>query len=59
MESKEIHKANTPQDKDAKMKELEHYLNELGEDVKEMIIDATPEEKQMLRTKLSTLVQKM
>lgn len=59
METKEMHKGNTPQDKDIKMKDLEHYLNELSEDVKEMIIDATPEEKQLMKTKLSTLVTKL
>ena len=59
METKEIHKGNTPQDKDVKMKDLDHYLNELGEDVKEMIIDATPEEKQLMKTKLSNLATKL
>lgn len=59
METKEMHKGNTPQDKDIKMKDLDHYLNELSEDVKEMIIDATPEEKQLMKTKLSTLVTKL
>lgn len=59
METKEMHKDNTPDSKQKKMQELEHYLNELGEDVKEMILDATPEEKQLLRTKLSNLATKM
>lgn len=59
MESKELHKANSPQDKDAKMKELEKYMKELSEDVTEMIEGATAEEKTMLKTKLSTLVTKL
>lgn len=54
MESKELH-----QPKEKKMKELEHYMHELSEDVTEMIYDATPEEKQLLRTKIMTLADKL
>lgn len=59
METKEMHKANTPADKQAKMKELENYAKELSEDVTEMILDATPEERNLVKTKLQTLAQKI
>ena len=59
MESKELHKGNSQQDKEAKMKELEIYLKELSEDVTEMLADMSPEERTLAKTKLSTLVTKM
>lgn len=59
MESKELHRANTPQDKEAKMRELEKYMKELGEDITEMLMDMTPEERSMAKSKLATLVSKM
>lgn len=54
MESKEMGK-----DKGEKMKELENYMKELSSDITEMIGDASPEEKTMMRTKLSTLASKV
>ena len=54
MESKEMHK-----DKNMRMKELEKYMHELTDDIKEMIEDASPEEKQMLQEKISTLAHKI
>ena len=54
MESKEMHDS-----KDKQMHELESYMRELNQDVMEMINDATPEEKQMLSQKLSTLAEKI
>lgn len=54
MESKELHK-----DKNVKMKELEKYVQELGEDLVEMIEDASPEEKQMLSKKIASLAEKI
>lgn len=59
MESKELHKGNTPEDKDAKMHDLERYMKELSEDMAELISDMTPEERTMTKSKLSTLVSKM
>lgn len=59
MEKKEIHRANTPEDKQHKMKSLEDYTKELADDVTQMIEGATPEEKTLLRTKLQTLSQKI
>lgn len=54
MESKELHKDQT-----RKMQELETYVQELTSDLIEMIADATPEEKQLLKTKISTLSTKI
>lgn len=54
MESKELHK-----DSSRKMQELETYLQELTSDLIEMIEDATPEEKQLLKTKIATLSTKI
>lgn len=58
-ESKELHKGNTPADKDQKMKDLEGYFKEISDDITGMIVDASPEEKAMLRTKLTTLAGKV
>ena len=54
MESKEQH-----QTKEVQLQELEKYMTELSQDMTEMIADATPEEKQMLHKKLSTLTNKI
>jgi len=59
MESKEMHKGNSPEDKKEKMKELEKYMQELSSDITEMIGDASPEEKNMLKTKMQTLITKI
>ncbi len=54
VEAKEQHK-----DPAVRNQELSKYMQELSDDVVEMIQDATPEEKQMLQQKLSTLVGKI
>lgn len=54
MEAKEMHK-----DKSSQMIELEKYINELGDDLAEMIHDASPEEKALLQQKISTLASKI
>ena len=54
METKQMH-----QPKEIKMKELEKYLQELGQDITEMIVDASPEEKSLMQQKLTGLVQKL
>ena len=46
-------------DKTSQMKELENYMQELSMDLTEMIQDASPEEKQMLQQKISTLATKI
>ena len=54
MESKEMH-----HDKAKQMKELEKYMQELSSDILEMIDEASPEEKQFLSSKISTLASKI
>ena len=54
MEAKQQH-----QGKEVQIQELEKYMGELSQDITEMITDATPEEKQMLHTKLAALTNKI
>lgn len=54
MESKEMHK-----DAGTQMRELEKYIQDLGEDITEMIQNASPEEKQILQQKIATLSTKI
>ena len=58
-ESKMTHKENTPEHKQAKMKDLEMYLKELSEDVTQLLADATPEERSMVKNKMQVLTQKL
>lgn len=58
-ETKELHKGNTPEDKESKMKALDGYMKELTTDITRLLGDMTAEEKNLLRTKLSTLVSKI
>lgn len=44
------------EDEDKKHEELEKYLKELGTDVADMITDASPEDKNLLRTRLTQLI---
>ena len=59
METKEARPGDSPDDKMAKTKELEKYMNELSNDITEMIAGASNEEKTMLKTKMQTLLQKI
>lgn len=58
-ETRNIHTANTPDDKEHKMKALDGYIKELGGDITQLIGDMTAEERNLMRTKLSTLVSKL
>lgn len=58
-ETKEMHKGNTAEDKEHKMKSLDSYMKELSMDITSMIGDMSQEERNLLRTKLSTLVSKV
>ena len=58
-ETKEMHKNNMPEDKEHKMKALDGYIKELGGDITQLIGDMTAEERNLMRTKLSTLVSKL
>lgn len=59
METKEMHKDNTPESKQHRMKELDSYAKDLTEDVVDMISDASPEERALLKQKMQILVQKL
>ena len=58
-ESKAMHKDNSPESKQHKMKELENYMKELSTDVTEMITHMSPEEKALMKQKMSVLMQKI
>ena len=58
-ETKEMHRANTPQDKEAKMRELEKYMKELSTDITDLMSGMSQEEINMAKSKLTTLVSKM
>lgn len=58
-ETKELHRANTPQDKEAKMRGLEDYFKEISSDITGMLSDMTPEERNMLKSKISALATKL
>lgn len=45
--------------KDEQMKELDRYIQELSSDITEMIVKASPEEKAVLRQKITTLANKI
>lgn len=45
--------------KNQKMSSLEDYMKDLSTDVTEMIVDASPEEKEMLKTKMKVLIDKI
>ena len=54
MQAKEM---NHP--KETKMKELERYMQELSQDIVEMVLDASIEERQMLQKKIAALATKI
>ena len=54
MEAKERH-----EDKAAQLRELERYMQELTNDIIDMITDTSPEEKQYLEKKMTTLAAKI
>lgn len=58
-ETKSLHRANTPQDKEAKMRGLEDYFKEISSDITGLLSDMTPEERNMLKSKISALATKL
>ena len=58
-ETKKMHKGSTQEDKEHKMKSLDGYMKELSTDIVQLLDDMTAEEKNLIRTKLSTLVSKI
>ena len=59
IETKELHRANTTQDKEAKMRGLEDYFKEISSDITGLLSDMTPEERTMLKSKISALATKL
>lgn len=55
METKEMHKGNTEEDKMAKKRELDKWMSDFSSDVKELVGDMTAEEKTLLKTRLNNL----
>lgn len=58
-EAKEKHKGNSPEDKKLNMQEIEKFLNVFFDDVDEMLEDAAPEVKNMVKTKTMSRMQKI
>lgn len=58
-ETKERHKGNTPEDKKLNMQEMEKVLNVFFDEVDEMLEDAAPEVKNMVKTKTMSRMQKI
>ena len=54
MEGKQMHK-----DTNSQLKELEAYLQQLSSDITEMVKDASPEERNILRQKMTMLADKI
>lgn len=58
-ETKEMHKGASIEDKEHKMKALDMYIRELSGDISELLNDMTPDERNLLRTKMSNLASKL
>ena len=58
-ETKELHRGNTAEDKEHKMRDLEKLMQELATDITELVADASTEERALLRQKLQVLAQKI
>lgn len=58
-ETKEMHKGASTEDKEHKMKALDMYIRELSGDISELLNDMTPDERNLLRTKMSNLASKL
>ena len=58
-ETRNMHKSDSAEDKQHKMRSLENYTRELADDLTELITDMSAEEKSLLRSKMQTLAQKI
>lgn len=54
-----MHKGASTEDKEHKMKALDMYIRELSGDISELLNDMTPDERNLLRTKMSNLASKL
>lgn len=59
MDTKEIHAGSTDEDKKARMKDTEMYIADLSEDIMEMYHNASADERQNVKNKLTQLLQKI
>lgn len=59
METKEMHKGNTAEEKQMKMKDLEAYMKDIAEDISEAIGGASNEERTLIKAKLQTMATKI
>lgn len=58
-ETKNTHRDNSTESKQAKMRDLEQYTKELAEDVTQLLTDMTQEEKALLKSRMQVLMQKI
>ena len=58
-ETKAMHKDNSSESKQMKMKSLEDYMKSLAEDVTDMVNDMSQEEKSLMKQKMQVLMQKI
>ena len=58
-ETKNTHRDNSTESKQAKMRDLEQYMKELAEDVTQLLTDMTSEEKALIRNRMQVLMQKV
>lgn len=58
-EVKSTHKGNTPEDKQLTMREMEKVLGVVFDEIDEMLEDASPEMKNMVKTKTMSRMQKI
>lgn len=58
-EAKEQHKGGTSEDKQITMREAEKFVNVATDEIMEMLEDASPEVKNMVKTKVMSKMQKM
>lgn len=54
-EDKMTHNTNNPEDKKAKMSSLEYHIKDIGTDITEMLMDASPEERTLAKQKLTAV----
>lgn len=58
-ETKEMHKGNTPEDRQMTMKEAEKFVNVILDELEGALEDASPEVKNMVKSKTVSKMQKM
>lgn len=58
-ETKEMHKGNTPEDKQITMREAEKFVNVILDELEDALEDASPEVKNMVKSKTVSKMQKM